>query len=39
MLSMPPPPIDGGVLGLVDGAPGYLDVSQWTSHLDVPVIK
>lgn len=27
------------VLGLVDGKPGYLDVKQWTSNLDVPVVK
>ena len=29
----------GGVLGIVDGEPGVLDVGQWTSHLDVPVVK
>lgn len=27
------------VVGLVDGSPGVLDVRQWTSNLDVPVVK
>lgn len=27
------------VFGLVDGKPGYLDVKQWTTNLDVPVVK